>query len=247
MTRGQLVFECARALGLDDTANSDELTLLQRWVNRGIVDMLLKTHCYVDIGTMALRADVTDYRIDSSILTVDNITLPDTTGAPYSLDVVNMTDLIPYLDPSIAATVTPTKAAIEGTLLRVAPSPSSAISLTYIYVPKPTEIPADGTTGSDNIDPSTAQYGGIPTEFHDAILAYMMWQGAQYDQQGGGFFRGHAFAPGSAFESVYTARCAEIRRQLRRKKGRGLAPGVVGYPDRHGITRRNDVYPTPSR
>jgi hypothetical protein len=183
MTRGQLVFECALALGLDyETVSGNELILMQRWHNRGVVDVLLKTHCYVDIGTMALQAGVTDYRIDSSILTVDNITLPDSSGAPYALDVVSMSDLIPYLDPSIAATVTPTKAAIEGTLLRVAPSPSSAITLTYIYVPKPTEIPADGTTGSDALDPSTAQYGGIPTEFHDAILTYMMWKGAEYDQ-----------------------------------------------------------------
>lgn len=243
MTRGELVFECSRALGLETDAASDELTLMQRWVNRGIVDLLLKTHAYTDIGLMALSANVTDYRIDSSVLTVDNITLIDSTGAPYALDVVSMTDLLPYLNPNVASTATPTKAAIEGTLLRIAPVPVSALTLTYIYVPKPTEITADGTTGSDSVDPSNATYGGIPTEFHDAILMYMMWKGAEYDQQGGGFFRGHAFAPGSAFEATYEKRCAEIRRQLRRKRGRGLSKGSVGYPDRHGINRRNDVYP----
>lgn len=247
MTRGELVFECSRSLGLDDTAASDELKLMQRWVNRGIVDVLLKTHAYTDIGSMALQAGVTDYRIDASILTTDNITIPDTSGEPYELEVVSMDALLPFLNPAIASTTTPVKASIDGTLLRVAPAPSSAITLTYVYVPKPTEITADATTGSDAIDPSTSTYGGVPTEFHDAILMYMMWQGAQYDQQGGGFYRGHAFAPGSAFYNVYKARCDEIRHQLRRKRGRGLSKGVVGYPDRQGITRRNDVYPAPSR
>lgn len=243
MNRGQIVFEVARSLGLDDTPGSDELTLMQRWCNRGIVDVLLKTKCYVDLGTMVLQAGVTDYRIDPNILVVDNITLPDTAGSPYELDVIAMAELLPYLNSAIATTTTPTKASIDGTLLRVAPSPNSAITLTYFYVPKPTEIPADGTTGSDALDPSTSTYGGIPSEFHDAILSYMMWQGAQYDQQGGGFFRGHAFAPGSAFEAVYTARTDEIRKQLRRKKGRGISPAQIGYPDRKGVTRRNDVYP----
>src|SRR5436305_78504 len=119
MNRGQLVFECARGLGLDDTANSDELILMQRWANRGIVDMLLKTHAYTDIGTMTLSAGVTDYRIDSAILTVDNITVPDASGAPYELDVVSMNDLLPYLNPTISSTLTPVKASIDGTLLRV--------------------------------------------------------------------------------------------------------------------------------
>lgn len=247
MTRGQAVFECSRSLGLDDTAGSDELILQQRWVNRGIVDVLLKTHCFTDIGTMALQTNITDYRIDSNILTVDNITLPDSTGSPYELDVVAMDDLIPYLNSAIASTTTPARASIDGTLLRVAPAPQSAITLTYIYVPKPTEITADGTTGSDAIDLSNATYGGIPTEFHDAVLMYMLWQGARYDQQGGGFFRGHAASPGSAFESDYEKRCAEIRRQLRRKRGRGLSPAQVGYPDRKGMSVRNDTYPSPSR
>jgi hypothetical protein len=247
MNRGQLVFECSRSLGLDDTATSDELILLQRWVNRGIVDVLEKTHCFTDVGQMTLTPNVTDYRIDANILVVDNITLPDSSGAPYELEQVSMSDLLPFLNPAIASTTTPTKAAMEGTFLRVAPSPSSAIVLTYIYTPHPTEITADGTTASDSIDPSTAAFGGVPIEYHDAILMYMMWQGAQYDQQGGGFFRGHAFAPGSAFQATYEARIKEIRRMLRRKKGRGLAPATIGYPDRRGVAVRNDVYPLPGR
>lgn len=247
MNRGELVSECALSMGLDTTVGSNELKLQQRWVNRGIVDILKKTRCYTDLGTMTLQAGITDYRIDPNILQVDNITLVDTTGAPFELDVIAMADLLPYLNPSIATTTMPTYAAIEGTLLRVAPVPSSAVVLTYIYVPKPTEIPADGTTGSDSLDPSTATYGGIPLENHDVIVAYMLWQAARYDQQGGGFFRGHAFAPGSAFRADYDQLIKEMKHAYRHKAGRGLNPAQVGYPDRKGISTRNDTYPQQAR
>lgn len=243
MTRGQIVFEVSRSLGLDDTASSDELTLMQRWVNRGIVDILMKTRCYMDLGTMTLISGVTDYRLDTNILVVNQITVPDTAGNVIELDSINMNDILPYLSSQIATTTSPLYAAIEGTFMRVAPAPTSAVVLTYLYVPKPTEIPADGTTGSDGLDPSTAAYGGIPTEYHDAIVDFVLWQAAEYDDKGGGFYRGHAFAPGSAYQSQYQARIAEILKEHRRKAGRGMHAGRVGYPDRIRVGRRNDVYP----
>lgn len=243
MTRGQIVFEVSRSLGLDDTASSDELTLMQRWVNRGIVDVLMKTRCYMDIGTMTLTAGKTDYRLDSAILVVNQITVPDTAGNAIELDSINMNDILPYLSSQIATTATPLYASIEGTFMRVAPPPSSAAVLTYLYVPKPTEIPADGTTGSDSLDPSTPAYGGIPTEYHDALVMYLLWKAAEYDDKGGGFFRGKAFAPGSAYQQEYEGRIDEIKKEHRRKAGRGMHAGKVGYPDRMRVLRRNDVYP----
>jgi len=243
MTKGELIFEVSRELGLDDTENSEELILMQRWLKRGVVDVLLRTHCYVDIGVMALQAGVTDYRTDASILAVDNITLPDTTGQPYQLTVVPMTEILPYLSPGVAATATPTYVAIEGTLMRIAPVPSTAISLTYIYVPHPSDMGTDGTKALDNLDPSTPAYGGIPTAWHDAILMFMLWKGAEYDDKGGGFYRGHAYAPGFAYAQTYQDMIKDIKRQQRRKAGRGLHRGRVGYPDRRSANPRNDVYP----
>jgi hypothetical protein len=247
MTRGQIVFEVSRALGLDDTASSDELTLMQRWVNRGIVDILMKTRCYMDLGSMTLQAGVTDYRIDTNILVVNQITVPDLLGNPQELDVINMNDILPYLSNVVVDPTAPRYAAVEGTFMRVAPAPTSATVLTYLYVPKPTEIPADGTTGSDSLDPSTATYGGIPTEYHDAIVDFVLWQAAAYDDKGGGFFRGHAFAPGSAYQQVYQARIDEIKKEHRRKAGRGMHAGKIGYPTSGRFPRRNDTYSSTER
>lgn len=243
MTRGQLVFECSRSLGLDDTAGSDELILMQRWLNRGVVDFLLKTHCYLDIGSMSLTSGVSNYRVDANILAMHEVTIPDTAGNPIRLDIVNAADLQYYLASSVTAITTPLYASIDGTMLRVAPAPTSAVTLTYFYVPKPSEMTADGTTGSDANDPSSATYGGIPTEFHDALLTYMLWKGAEYDDKGGGFYKGHAFAPGYAYQSTYDAMCAEYKKRLRQKAGRGLHAGKIGYPDQNKTGRLNSQYP----
>jgi len=237
MNRGQMIFELSRMYGLDDTAGTDELTLMQTWLQRGIIDILEKTRCYVDIGTMALQAGVTDYRIDSNILAVDNITVPDLLNNPRPLDIVSMLDLLPYLSTVVVSPDAPWKASVEGTLMRVAPAPTTAITLTYFYTPKPTDMTLDAN------DPSSVTYGGIPTEYHDAILMFGSWKASEYNQQGGGFWRGHAYAPGAAQQGIYDARVAEIRKEARRKAGRSLSAGHVGYPDRQAFPTRNDTYP----
>jgi hypothetical protein len=240
MTKGEFIFETSRAIGLDDTAGSDELILMQRWLKRGVIDVLTRTHCYVDIGTTVLQAGVTDYRTDSSILAVENITAPDTTGNPVELDVVSMTEIMPWLSPSIAASATPTKVSIEGTLMRVAPVPSSAVTLTYIYVPFPGDMGTDGTKTLDALSPDAAAYGGIPVDFHEGVLYFMLWKAAEYDDKQA------AMSP-VQYRQGYESLLKDIRKQLRRKSGRGLHRGRVGYPDRRGPTSRNDTYPNLSR
>src|SRR5262245_39973691 len=102
MTRGEIVFEVSRALGLDDspvgTDNAaDELILMQRWVNRGIKDVLIKTRCRLDEADMPLEAGVTSYRIDDDILAVDEISCPDASGMPYMLMEVPNQDITEIL------------------------------------------------------------------------------------------------------------------------------------------------------
>lgn len=240
MTRGEFIFEISRAFGLTDEAGSDELILMQRWYTRGVKDVLVKTRCFTDIGTLTLIAGTTDYRIDASVLAMDEVTAPDPSGFPYSLDIVPMRDIFPYLSGAVAATATPSRAAIEGTLLRIAPVPSTAVVLTYIFVPKPTEVAADGTTANYSIDPSTTAYGGISDEYHDCILAYMEWRAAVYDDKVSGL-------NAEKYRKAYEGLCGDVRKQNRRKGGRGLHRGRTGYPSSRGPSTRNDVYPRYAR
>lgn len=236
MTKGDFIFEISRAFGLDDTTGTDELILMQKWLGRGVVDVLEKTHCYVDIGSMNLQAGVTDYRTDASVLAMLNVTIPDSMSSPRELEVVPMDMILPYLSPTIATSAVPTMVSIEGTFMRVAPVPTSVVTLTYIYVPRPTALGTDGTKGNDGLDTSDATYGGIPDEYDDAILAYMSWQAAMYDDKS-------AALKASDYRAAYEGLCKDARKQHRRKSGRGLHAGRVGYPDNQGLPSRNDVYP----
>ncbi len=239
MTRGEIVFEVAAGSGLDDTVNSDELKLLQRWVDRGVIDVLLKTKCYVDEGDMTLDTGVTDYRIDTNILSVDTVHIADQ-AQPMSEKPMAWLDT--YLLASPAPDV-PGYYSIHGTFLRVAPAPSSDVVMRFFYTPKPVGMQPDGTTAGDAHDPSNPTYGGIPEEYHDAILMYAKWMAAEYDDKGGGFYRGQASAPGSAYRDAYEGRIKEIRKDFRQKGARGMHAAVIGYPDRQARPTRNDQYP----
>jgi len=250
MTRGEVVFEVARSFGLSDDPVSednpaDELILMQRWVNASIIDILVKTRCFLDESDMTLAAGDTDYRIDEDILAVDMVRGP--TGDPNimrRLTSIPQDTLEDMLQASVSAPTYPAYYFNRGDMLRVAPAPQDTVTLRYFYVPKPTKIPADGTTGSDAFDLADATYGGIPEEYHDAAVMYCLWKAAQYDDKGGGFYRGHAFAPGSAYQAIYEDRIKEIRKELRGKAGRGMHAGRVGYPDRSRfVPNRNDIYP----
>jgi hypothetical protein len=232
MTRGELIFECSRALGLDDTAGGDELTLMQRWANRGVVDVLKRTFCYTDLGDMVLQAGVTDYRIDSSILAIQNIHISSVTNVADTspIEVVDMQTVDEYLDANPAAS-DPTMMAFYDTLMRVAPVPSGANSLRFYYVPKPQPMTDDAH------DPSTVTYGGVPEEYHESILYYMLWKGSEYDDK-------QAALNPKDYRTAYEGLLADTRKQTRRKSGRGLNRARVGYPTRSRFPYgRNDVYP----
>lgn len=235
MTRGRAVARVAAKLGLDTTAGSEELILMQEWWNEGIVDVLLKTHCYVEIGDLTLQAGVTDYRTDHSILALANSKITSQ-NQQFLFDVVTLGEAIE--DNAFAATTgsTVASAAIEGDLLMVSPAPTTADVIRYYYIPKPSQAAADGTTTGDATDPSLSTYGGIPTEYHLAIEYYMLWQAAEYDD------KEHALSP-KDYRDIYDGLCKDYRKRHRQKAGRGLRPARVGYPNSMRAGRRNDQYP----
>jgi hypothetical protein len=236
VTRGELIFECSRAIGLDDTAGGDELILMQRWANRGVVDVLVRTMCYVDLGDMTLASGVTDYRIDASILAIKNMHITSVTDASQvsPVEVVDMQTVDEYLDSNPAGG-DPMMVAFYDTLLRVAPVPTGANVIRFYYVPMPTLMTADAN------DPSVVTYGGVPVEYHEAILYYMLWKGAEYDDK-------QAALNPKEYRQAYEGMLADTRKQSRRKSGRGLNRARVGYPTRSRFPYgRNDVYPNQRR
>jgi hypothetical protein len=232
MTRGRLIAHTAAKLGFETTADSEELLLMQEWAQKGVVDVLLRTHCYVEVGDMLLTAGVSEYRLDADILAVlnDRIT---SSGDKRHFDVVTLAEIIDYQNANaayVSSTSGATKVAFEGNLMVTYPAAATADTIRFFYVPRPTDMT------EDSHDPSVAAYGGIPTEYHDAILYYMLWQGAEYDDKRA------ALGPGDYF-SIYDGLCKEYRQMHRKKASRGIRPARVGYPANRNLGRRNDVYP----
>lgn len=228
MTRGELITVVSAKLGLNKSTGHEERALMERWANEGVIEVLLATHCYTEIGDMALTAGVSEYRLDDDILAVMNDKITSSSGAG-TFSVITLEEMIARQAANTAQTGGTTVVAMEGNLLVVFPTPSSNTSIRYFYVPRPTPMTDDAH------DPSAGDYGGVPAEYHKAIEYYMLWQGAEYDNKKA------PMAP-QEYATAFEGLCKKYRKAHRAKAQRGLRPGRVGYPGR-SLGRRNDVYP----
>lgn len=238
MTRGDLIRKVAADFGLEVDAGSAELLLLQEWANEAVIEILVETHVHIDMIDVQLTAGYAEYRLPSTILAIDNGRGSTPAGiGPYVL--VGMADMLDLQAAAPVATGPRKYIAIEGDFMVVTPTPQDSETLRFYHVPEPTPMT------DDSQDPSNAVYGGIPVWAHRAIEAYMKWKAADYDDKGGGFWRGHAFAPGAAYKDIFDGECALIKARKKRMRGRVSVMPRVGYPDTWKFPgRRNDTYPT---
>jgi len=226
VTRGDLIRHCGLELGLDRTASSDEQLLMVDWANDGVVDVLMASRCHLTTGDLPLTIGEGDYQTDATILAVDDRTIEANT---FPIQLVSISDIYEARRGNISADYV-MKLAFEGDMMMVWPTPSSAVTVRYVYVPKPTAMTADGN------DPSTATYGGVPTWGHHAILCYMLWRGARYDGK-------RAPHTPRDYHDFYQLELHKIKKRLSRIAGRSPLGMTAGYPDQPSAGRRNDIYP----
>lgn len=157
-------------MGLENTAGGDQ-PRLTGWANDAVIDMLLRTHCYVATTTISLSVGVGDYTLSNTILAIEDIYL--TSGAAnFRVRRLASTDLINLRLFSVTSAPIQMYALSGANLLLVYPTPLQADTLNVYYVPRPTALSA----GTD--DPSDTTHGGIPSEFHYGLELYMMWKAA---------------------------------------------------------------------
>lgn len=231
-TLNTLQSDVAGVLGLDfDAANpgNGDGPRLKGWANDAVLDMLRRTRCYVTTDTLNLTSGTGDYdllTLKPSWLEILDI-YSTSGGANFRLQRLNPTDLINLRLFSV--TSSPEKMwALEGAnLLMFYPSPLAADQVTVYYVPKPTAM--SNTTD----DPSSATFGGIPTEFHYGLELYMQWKAADaFDDessQNGETYRrmylGDPTArPGSAQGKGFIG---TMREDILRKGGRHMGPALI--------------------
>lgn len=220
-TLTQLETNVGSELGLDYTGA--DKTLLDQRLNQAVRRVLLDTMCYVTSATMSESAGAGDYTLDSNILRVVGWQWSGTNSL-YSVPQRTSVPEILRLRSAAQASSTTYPAsfyAVSGSnLLMVYPTPAAADTITIYYVPKPTEM------SSASHDPSSATYGGIPVEYHDAIEFYALWRLASFADDS-------SSAQGERYHQLYDAEIKRIRKEVRWHGG--APPKAVANPRRRRL------------
>ena len=229
MNRGELVEEVGQQLGLGYDRDGYERDFLRDLANRAVVDILLKTHVYIQIGDVALTSGVAEYRMDTNVLAIDDGSGSTPAGIGH-YTVVGLDEMIQRESVGIVSPTFRKVLAFEGDLLIVDPVPESDESLTFYYVPRPTAMSDDGN------DPSSSAYGGIPVEHHDAVIEYMSWRASMYEG---------ASSPlkPQEYRVSYLGMLKDIQTARRRMRGRRIVVPRIGYPDKRRVITKNSAYP----
>lgn len=214
----------AAKLGLTNTVGGDQ-PLMDSWANEAVRDILIQTKCYVTSQTLT---PATQDSTLPSTLAITELLASD----GLALERLQVQELLDrrFNNPT-NATGTPRYYATQGAnMLMLYPPPGGTETLTAYYVPVPTEM----STGTH--DPSNTTYGGIPVQYHKAIELYMLWQGADYDDDA-------SSKMGQTYLVQYEGYLKTIRKSILHQGGRRLGSVKVRSRDRSYRSSDNSVYP----
>ncbi len=195
-------------LGLAWDAVGAEQTLIDRRINEGVTDVLLRTGCKVTAATMTESDGSGDYTLDTAILDVKSWSFAGTslTVVPERVPSEEILRRRAWtVDSSQPASI---YALAGSNLLMVWPTPSSDDVITAYYVPRPVTLASDGDSPDE-----------IPAEFHPAVEFYALWRLASYsDDQSSG--QGERYRIQYEGQDGKTGMIARIRRHVVQKGGR---------------------------
>ncbi len=215
----------ASELGLNTTDDGSKIT---KHLNDAVIDVLLRTRCYVTTTTINEVSGTADYTLATSIL-IANKAYVTSSGTDFPMQPLSIDELIDLRLNSVSAA--PARYyAVQGTLLSVYPTPNSADVITLYSTPRPTAL-----SGASD-DPSSTTYGGIPSEFHVGLELYAQWKmGSQSDDQ--------SSAQGARYKQDYEEFLRRMKRQLAHKLGAKLPRARVGGRSSIFVNHDNSRYP----
>jgi len=201
------------------------------WAQDAVYDFLLQSRVRLVQGTITLSPGQQDYSMASAAPIALGITEAYlfTGSTSYGLQRISVAELLDWRRTSQTLDRV-RKYAVEGDLFMVYPTPQSADSILYYGPAKPTAFAADTS------DFTTSTYGGIPTQYNPALLAYMRWRASIYDE------RKLPHTP-DQYRQHYELELSRSRRRIRRMGGRQLVGLRAGYPALGSPGSRNDLYP----
>lgn len=166
MTLGDFRLSIQNKLGLQ--ASGDELTLLDAYVNRGVLQVCTDLTPGLVFSTITLSNGIQSYFSSSLVIAEayqDGPTLPITR--------LSHRELIERRQANPLSAQFLTHYSFLGSVIWVYPTPiSSSPVLSIIHQ----VIPANMTATGDS--PTTASFGGVPVEFHEGIELWALSQAA---------------------------------------------------------------------
>lgn len=207
------------SLNVDD---SDELALIDQWINEGVEYVVGEGQTKVASATSTLEAGVGDYDLDTDILRVLWISSSSTDDSNAECDPVGPTEILRRRLNSDSQSSPAFLYAIDGAnLLMLYPTPAGADTLTIYYVPRPATLAE-----------TTDTPGEIPSEFHRLVVKYALWAAADYDDD-------QTSAQGTRYKQELDAGVREMKKRINQKRGRHLPRAIVAR--RRRVPHRNDV------
>jgi hypothetical protein len=205
--------------GMNNTIGSGDRSLMELWANEGVRDVLIRTHCFVDFGTMTTSANEGNYDLPTPILSVKKLQIRDLNGDPTELRRVSVEEIFDYRERVTAAsTQLPSRYSVQGSnMLLLSPTPNSTYTINVYFVPLPTELVEDTDS------PSVQEFGGIATPYHKAIEYYMLWQAGDHTDD-------QSSAQGERYKQLYEQMISLIRGHNIRMGGPSVPPfRIPGY------------------
>lgn len=164
-------------IGLDNAAGSSDQLLMDRWINEGVVEVLLRTHIRLATNTFNLVNGTVEYDLDtvaSGTLAIHEA-IRTVAAADKRLIRVALDEIMQLRTGAVSAG-TGYFFTLEGANLFITyPTPGASETVTIYRVPRPTTM----TTGAN--DPSTTSFGGVPVEAHKAIEYYALAEAGDFD------------------------------------------------------------------
>lgn len=172
MTRGQITRRVIQILGLDDTVDGEEATLVHDLLDEAILDISRRTKLNMRCVNIHVPAGSAYFEMATSILTMQDLRLMPSGASPASNGTI-MTQA--HADEVLSDTSGLSFSVVGYNTLLLSGGTDSDRDLKAWFIPRPSKMSDDAQSPSDPL------YGNIPEEFHStAILNHILWNGADY-------------------------------------------------------------------
>lgn len=156
-------------LGAEEVVDNDEVALIKKYLNDGLLQVLTRTRPYTRCINLSLSADTPIHDMSNQILALLDLEIPEY-GFLRRFSRQDITGLQKTGGYGFG---------YEEPLLWVSPVASTATVVKAYGVFRPDLMVADAA------DPATPSFGGLAPEFHEAVVMYALWKTGEYVQHTG--------------------------------------------------------------